>query len=46
MGTPINNNYNHFDIGIDDDKYYCWNHKKIVIDNKLINRWNPSLPFV
>jgi hypothetical protein len=32
MGTPINNNYNHFDIGIDDDKYYCWDHKKIVIN--------------
>lgn len=32
MGTPINNNYNNFDIGIDDEKYYCWNHKKIVIN--------------
>jgi len=34
MGTQINNIYNHFDIGIDDEKYYCWNHKKIVIKNK------------
>jgi|688.fasta_scaffold446653_2 hypothetical protein len=32
VGTQINNNYNNFDIGIDDEKYYCWNHKKIVIN--------------
>jgi hypothetical protein len=32
MGTQINNNYNNFDIGIDDEKYYCWNHKKIIIN--------------
>jgi len=32
MGTPINNDYNIFDIDINDEKYYCWNHKKIVIN--------------
>jgi hypothetical protein len=32
MGTQINSHYNNLDIGIDDEKYYCWNHKKIIIN--------------
>ena len=32
MGTQINSHYSNFDIGITDEKYYCWNHKKLVIN--------------
>ena len=31
MGTQINSDYSNFDIGINDEKYYCWTHKKLVI---------------
>jgi hypothetical protein len=32
MGTQINSHYSNFDIGITDEKYYCWKHKKLVIN--------------
>jgi hypothetical protein len=31
MGTKINNEYNYFAENYGDEKYYCWNHKKIII---------------